>query len=135
MPREQAIKFHIWDTAGQEKYRSISSLYYKTARIAICVFDITSKHSFKVMQSWVNELKTYGPANAIIAIVGNKTDLFEKEEVSFKTAMEYANSLEAIVHFVSAKEGKNIESLFNAVGDAAMKNLQVVEGIGKRMSV
>ena len=87
LPRGKAIKFHIWDTAGQEKYRSISSLYYKTARIAICVFDITSTHSFKVMQSWVDELKAYGPPNAIIAIVGNKTDLFEKEEVSFKTAM------------------------------------------------
>lgn len=55
------------------------------------------------MQSWVEELKAYGPANVIIAIVGNKTDLFEKEEVSFKTAMEYATSLGAIVHFVSAK--------------------------------
>jgi Ras-related protein Rab-5C len=76
LPTGRSIKFHLWDTAGQEKYRSISSLYYKTARIAICVFDITSKHSFQVMKSWVEELKAYGPANAIIAIVGNKTDLF-----------------------------------------------------------
>lgn len=76
MPKGRSLKFHLWDTAGQEKYRSISALYYKTARIAICVFDITSQRSFQVMQSWVEELRAYGPANVILAIVGNKTDLF-----------------------------------------------------------
>lgn len=51
----------IWDTAGQEKYKSIAPIYYREAKIALCVYDITSAKSFEVMQRWVNELQENGP--------------------------------------------------------------------------
>ena len=75
------LSFEIWDTAGQEKYRSLSKMFYKDAGVAILVYDITSKESFEQLKNyWVIQLREYGPKNIIIAIAGNKSDL-ENEQV------------------------------------------------------
>lgn len=102
----------LWDTAGQEKYKSIAPIYYRQARIALCVYDICSKKSFEVMQSWVDELKANGPQDIILAVVGNKIDKYDDEEVSYQTANEYATKVGAVLKLVSAKEGKNIKVIF-----------------------
>lgn len=65
----------IWDTAGQEKYRSIAKIYYQEAKIAILVYDVTSKDSFEQMQVWGDELVDNAPKDIILAVVGNKVDL------------------------------------------------------------
>eukprot|EP01016_Furgasonia_blochmanni_P037869 TRINITY_DN4507_c0_g1_i3.p1 TRINITY_DN4507_c0_g1~~TRINITY_DN4507_c0_g1_i3.p1 ORF type:complete len:212 (+),score=53.10 TRINITY_DN4507_c0_g1_i3:83-637(+) len=57
------IKYQIWDTAGQEKYKSLVSMYYKDSKVALIVYDITNKDSFDAMKSWVQELKENGPSN------------------------------------------------------------------------
>ena len=100
---DQAIKFQIWDTAGQEKYHSLAPMYYRGASAAIVVYDITREvrllrsqlpqtrlpaampltcvprmrvqPSFKTLQNWVQELQSLGPENIVIAIAGNKCDL------------------------------------------------------------
>lgn len=71
----------MWDTAGQEKYKSIAPIYYRgnekshaDADVALLVYDITSKNSFDVMKNWVKELKSEGPKDITMAVVGNKTD-------------------------------------------------------------
>lgn len=64
----------IWDTAGQEKYRSIAPIYYREAKIALCVYDITSQRSYDVMKKWVEELQANGPKDIVLAVVGNKID-------------------------------------------------------------
>jgi small GTP-binding protein len=64
----------MWDTAGQEKYKSIAPIYYRDSQVALCVYDISSRASFDVLKSWVKELTTQGPKDLILAIVGNKTD-------------------------------------------------------------
>ena len=76
------LKFEIWDTAGQEKYRALSKMFYKDAAAAVLVYDITRKASFEEIKNyWANEIKEYSPKKIVLAIAANKSDLFEKEEV------------------------------------------------------
>lgn len=65
----------LWDTAGQEKYKSIARIYYQDAKIAILVYDVTNKISFEEMQVWAEELRNHAQSNIVMAVVGNKTDL------------------------------------------------------------
>ena len=94
----------VWDTAGQEKFRSMSKLFCKNAKICVLVYDITSKESFFDLNSWLTLLKETLGDDFILGIVGNKTDLFEKEEVREEEAKDYANSIRAKYLFTSAKE-------------------------------
>ena len=71
------IKFQFWDTAGQEKFKAIAKIYYKDARVAIIMYDITNRDSFDGLKMWMEELNEKGPKGLIIAIVGNKIDLLE----------------------------------------------------------
>lgn len=57
----KTVKFQFWDTAGQEKYKSIARIYYKDAKVAIIVYDITRKESFDAMKNWIEELRQNGP--------------------------------------------------------------------------
>ena len=110
------VELQIWDTAGQEQYRSITSLFYKDALICILVYDVTKKTSFiQVKEYWYNSVKQNGMKDVIIAIVGNKCDLFEEEEVSQEDGKHFGESINAIFKVVSAKEGIGIDKLFNEI--------------------
>lgn len=105
----------MWDTAGQEKYKSIAPIYYRgtsllisDSQVALCVYDISNKNSFEVMKNWVQELKTQGPRDLLLAIVGNKTDLIDNEKVPYEEAKNFARDSGAVFKLVSAKEGKGI---------------------------
>lgn len=114
---EHVISYQIWDTAGQEKYRSIASLYYRDASVAILVYDITNKNSFEVLKFWRKQLSENGPQNLITVIVGNKMDLVEEEVVSYQEAKTYADSIGALFRLTSAKDNKNILDLFTVIGE------------------
>ncbi|RLO12541.1 hypothetical protein DYB28_014328, partial [Aphanomyces astaci] len=105
---DQAIKYQIWDTAGQEKYHSLAPMYYRGAAAAIVVYDITRKQSLVTLKNWVKELKQLGPDNIVIAIAGNKSDLDDKREVSSATAKAYADEIGAVFIETSAKEDTNV---------------------------
>ena len=88
------------------------------------------------MKKWVEELQANGPKDIILAVVGNKIDRCDEEEVDYAVVKEYASSLGAILKLVSAKEGKNIDDLFNSVGEMVLKgrlNSQV-KPLGSRVS-
>lgn len=72
----------IWDTAGQEKYRAVTPIYFRDAAAAIIVYDITSKQKLENAEGWINDLRNYAPSHIIISIAGNKSDLYANEEVS-----------------------------------------------------
>lgn len=112
---DQAIKFQIWDTAGQEKYHSLAPMYYRGASAAIVVYDITRATSFKVLQNWVQELQSLGPENIVIAIAGNKCDLDDKREVARDEAKGYADDINAIFVETSAKTGDNVQDMFTVI--------------------
>ena len=73
------------------------------------------------MKKWVEELQANGPKDMVLAVVGNKIDRCDEEEVDYAVVKEYASSLGAILKLVSAKEGKNVDDLFNTVGEMVLK--------------
>mmetsp|Transcript_25317 Transcript_25317/g.68784 ORF Transcript_25317/g.68784 Transcript_25317/m.68784 type:complete len:197 (+) Transcript_25317:108-698(+) len=109
---ELGIKFEIWDTAGQERYHSLAPMYYRGAKAAIIVYDITSPESFARAKGWVRELQRQGNPDMIMALAGNKADLEEHRAVSPDEAQAYA--AENGIYFVetSAKTAANVSELF-----------------------
>ena len=107
------LNLDIWDTAGQELYKTLSKLFYKEAAIGILVYDITNRVSFENIKNyWYDELKNNTEHNIIFNLVGNKYDLFETEQVQEDEAREFANSINAGFYLTSAKCNINIEELF-----------------------
>ena len=107
------LKFEIWDTAGQEKYRSVTKMFYKDANAALLVYDITNKISFESIQKyWIGQVKDSSPKDIILAIVANKSDLIEREQVDEAMAREFAQNNNALFALTSAKNTSGIESLF-----------------------
>ena len=131
LENNQKIALDIWDTAGQEVYRSLSKNFYLNASIGILVYDISRRDTFESIKDyWYEQLKTFGEENMIFDIVGNKSDLFENEEVKENEAREYAQSINAGFHLVSCKDGINIKELYE---DCAKRYLEVnnLTGPGK----
>ena len=110
------IILDLWDTAGQEKYRSLGRRFYKNAYIVCLVYDISSAQTFENLKNiWFEELKEFGEKYYILAVVGNKSDKYEKEEVKNEIAEEFAESIKASFMLTSAKSGDNIELLFDTL--------------------
>ena len=102
------IKIQIWDTAGQERYRSITSAYYKGAKGALIVYDITRKCTFDNIDKWISDLKLNGDKNICIVILGNKSDLDEKREVSKGEGIKKSEMYKTAFLETSALNGDNI---------------------------
>ena len=114
---QKAIKFDIWDTAGQEKYRALAKIFYKDAKVIILVYDITDQRSFDEVKSyWYEMVKSNGDQDAMIAIVANKNDLYDTAQVSEQDAKEFARSIGAIFQSTSAKSDSGITTLFDNIG-------------------
>lgn len=108
-------RFQIWDTAGQEKFRALAPMYYRGAAAALIVYDVTRPNTFRSCKMWVQELRSHGPSDIVIAIAGNKCDLEDLREVSEKDAEEYARSIGAIFGETSAMTAVNIEGMFTTL--------------------
>ena len=107
------LKFDIWDTAGQEKYRSLTQMFYKDAGAAVLVYDITRQESFDELKNyWANQIKESASQDLIFVVAANKSDLIEKEEVDESIARKFAEDLNAIFCSTSAKESTGIDDLF-----------------------
>ena len=112
------ISFEMWDTAGQEKYRSLAKMFFKEASVALIVYDITSLKSFNEIKNyWMNLVKEHAPKNIIMYILGNKSDLIERETVKEEIAREYAKSENVNFFLTSAKDRSGIDELFNEIGN------------------
>jgi Ras-related protein Rab-5C len=109
-------KLQIWDTAGQEKYRSVTPIYYRDAAAAICVFDVTNKESLEDARKWLSDLRQYAPPHIVIGLAGNKCDLYQQEEVSLEMARHFQeeNKID-VFQQTSAKENIGIEELFKGI--------------------
>ena len=115
--QQKILSFEIWDTAGQEKYRSLARMFFKDATVVLLVYDITSKNSFvEIKNYWMDLVKENGPKQMIMYIVGNKYDLSEKEAVNEEKAREYAKSQNIPLWFTSAKDSTGIDELFEEIG-------------------
>lgn len=111
------MKLSIWDTAGQEKFDSLTKLYFNNTEAALIVYDVTSELSFEKVKKWVQDLDSHEASSKTkIAkfIVGNKIDC-NNIEVLAKSAIDYAQEIGAEFHEVSAKNDTNITPLFQDV--------------------
>ena len=115
---KKTITLDIWDTAGQEKYKALTKFFYKDAAIAILVYDITQKQSFESIKSyWYEQVKENGEKTVVLGIVGNKSDLYEQEEVPENEARQFAQSIGAIFALTSAKMNTGVDALFEDAGN------------------
>jgi len=113
---ESKINLQIWDTAGQERYKSLAPMYYRGAHAAVVVYDITSYDSFKGAIFWVKELYKNN-SKSIIFFVGNKLDRNDSRKVSQEEINKYSELNNLINIEVSAKNGDNINVLFNQIAE------------------
>jgi small GTP-binding protein len=107
------VRLLLYDTAGQEKFKSLIPMYIRDANIILVVYDITNKDSFIHTEHWVNETKDLKREDAIFVLVGNKIDLEENRIVSTKEAEDFATEKGFLFYEVSAKTGEKVEDLFN----------------------
>ena len=105
----------IWDTAGQENFRSITRSYYRQAIAALVVYDITCKKSFEKVASWLSELKDNAHHNVAIALVGNKMDLEKNREVTYQEGYNFAKANKLRFTETCAFEITSIEPLFKGM--------------------
>ena len=111
------IKFDIWDTVGQEKYRSLAKIFYKDAKVIVFVYDITTEYSFNELKNyWYEETKANSDGNPILAVVGNKIDLYKEQKVSNNDGKEFAEKIGAIFQTTSAQSDSGISTLFDNIG-------------------
>merc|ERR1719262_326159 len=105
------IKLQIWDTAGQESFRSITRSYYRGAAGALLVYDITRRDTFNHLSRWLEEAKQNSNPNMVIMLIGNKADL-ERREVSYEEGSSFAREHGLIFKETSAKTAQNVEEAF-----------------------
>lgn len=108
----QTYSIDIWDTAGQEKFRALGALYYKSAKGALVVFDVTAGPSFERAKQWIRELEENADPDIVIALVGNKADVVEGRAVSRGVAESYCGLQGLLYYEVSAKTGQGVREMF-----------------------
>ena len=111
--KNRIVKIQIWDTAGQEAFRSITRTYYKSSTCAFIVYDISDKKSFDNIVTWLNECRDMCYKDILICLIGNKCDLEGKRAVSYEEGKNFAEENNLIFFETSAKDGTNIQECFN----------------------
>lgn len=111
----QKIKLLLYDTAGQEKFRSLIPMYTRDANIILLVYDVTSKDSFTHLSDWFKDLTNVKKEEVIFAVVGNKTDLNDKRQVAYEEGENYAKENGFMFKEVSAATGDEINELFDII--------------------
>ena len=108
------IRLKIWDTAGQEKFRSIQKQYYRNSDGILLVFDVTKFDTFNVLEEWINSIKNQTSNDIIVVLVGNKIDLNNKV-ISDDDIKNFANDNKFKYFLTSAATGKNINEVFDYI--------------------
>ncbi|KAM3134782.1 hypothetical protein pb186bvf_013107 [Paramecium bursaria] len=121
----QQLKVHLWDTAGEEKFKSLLNLYYRDANAAIIVYDITQSETFDSVRNWLSELEDkIQKDKLLLALVGNKSDCLETDrKVPKQKASDFAKQNNMIFYETSAKTGEGVNQLFQ----------QLIEDYASRM--
>lgn len=106
------VKLQIWDTAGQESFRSITRSYYRGAAGALLVYDITRRDSFQHLSRWLEEAKQHANEQMVILLIGNKNDLEHRRAVSTAEGQAFADENGLLFLETSAKTAHNVEQAF-----------------------
>ena len=114
---DKTIRLILWDTAGEERFRSLIPSYLKNADCIIIVFDITNKESFNSLSHWIQDANNNSSEESIKILVGNKIDLENKRTITKQEIDEYINEHQILYNECSAKNGKGIIELFNRIAE------------------
>lgn len=115
---DRTVRLQLWDTAGQERFRSLIPSYIRDSTVAVVVYDITNVNSFQQTTKWIDDVRTERGSDVIIMLVGNKTDLADKRQVSIEEGERKAKELNVMFIETSAKAGYNVKQLFRRVAAA-----------------
>ncbi|KAK2353804.1 ras-related protein RABB1c [Trifolium repens] len=118
------IKLRIWDTAGQETFRSITRSYYRGAIGALLVYDITRRETFIHLANWLKDSREHATSNIIIMLIGNKSDLTKKRAVSTAEGEKFAKENGLIFMEVSTKSGEKVEEAFVKTARSIYKKIE-----------
>ena len=121
---DRSVRVQIWDTAGQEAFRSITRSYYKSSTCAFIVYEITNKKTFNNVVSWLNECREMCYKDILICLVGNKKDLEDKRQVSTEDGQKFADDNGLLFFETSAQDGTNIENMFNTITSEIVRRIE-----------
>ena len=109
----KSVKIELWDTAGQERYRSLTKIFFQNSSAVAFVYDITRLNSFdEIKNYWLKQIKESAPNNIIKALVANKYDLIDKEQVDEEEARKLAEDNDCLFYLTSAKKSVGVKELF-----------------------
>jgi Ras-related protein Rab-2A len=122
---EQTLKLQIWDTAGQESFKSITKIFYRGAHCVVLAYDITRLETFENLRNWIDEVMAQSEPEVIVILIGNMKDREHKREVSIEKA-EAFRARHNIPFFVetSAKTGENVETIFTMASKLLYHNFK-----------
>jgi Ras-related protein Rab-2A len=116
--KEKCIRLQIWDTCGQEVYRSLITGFYRNSSVALLVYAIDNKQSFDNMEKWLNDVKSLGNPNVKIFMIGNKVDLDAKRQITKEQGKKFCQEHGLDMFFeTSAKTGFNVQKVFVEVAN------------------
>ncbi|KLT41381.1 ras-domain-containing protein [Cutaneotrichosporon oleaginosum] len=115
---DRTVRLQLWDTAGQERFRSLIPSYIRDSSVAVIVYDITNRTSFLNTTKWVDDVRNERGEDVIIVLVGNKTDLNDKRQVTQDELEKRAKELNIMSIETSAKAGHNVKTLFKKIAMA-----------------
>ncbi|XP_010472219.1 PREDICTED: ras-related protein RABH1d [Camelina sativa] len=115
---DRTVRLQLWDTAGQERFRSLIPSYIRDSSVAVVVYDVANRLSFLNTSKWIEEVRNERAGDVIIVLVGNKTDLVEKRQVSIEEGDSKGREYGVIFIETSAKAGFNIKPLFRKIAAA-----------------
>eukprot|EP00658_Telonema_sp_P-2_P073685 TRINITY_DN6279_c0_g1_i4.p1 TRINITY_DN6279_c0_g1~~TRINITY_DN6279_c0_g1_i4.p1 ORF type:complete len:208 (+),score=46.89 TRINITY_DN6279_c0_g1_i4:93-716(+) len=120
----ESIKLQIWDTAGQERFRTITSNYYRGANGIVIVFSVTEEESFNSVARWLAEIERNVGTSVHKILVGNKCDMVSKRKVQREVAEQFAHKYGIPYVETSAKEGHNVQQVFNELSERIKKEIK-----------
>ena len=109
---DQDVRLIIYDTAGQEKFRSLIPMYIREAQIILFIYDISDKDSFDSIPKWIQQVNDVINKEVVFVLIGNKLDLESNRKVTFEEGKKLAEKSNYVFQEVSAKTGENFEKLF-----------------------
>jgi len=115
------LKLQIWDTAGQDRFRTITTSYYRGAHGIILTYDVTDPNSFLKIRSWLEEIKEHAPSHTVVMLIGNKADKTEKRAVDQKEAQALADKLGLKYNETSAKTGTGVTEVFTNLTEEILR--------------
>ena len=124
---DNILELNIWDTAGEEKYRTVTKQFYKDSHGALIIYDITKKETFEKINSWLNELRELSPPDIIVFIIGNKNDLNQKREINFNETKIFSENNHISFYEVSAKNGNNVDAVFQVLSNKIFEKMKEEE--------